>query len=44
MSRCLSDDALERLEAELASVAERAHLAGCAACTARHRRIRGSWP
>jgi hypothetical protein len=41
MSRCLSDDALERVEAELASVAERAHLAGCAACTARHRRIRG---
>ena len=41
MSPCLSDDALERLEAELASVAERAHLAGCAACAARHRRIRG---
>ena len=41
MSRCLSDDALERVEVELASVAERAHLAGCAACAARHRRIRG---
>lgn len=41
MSRCLSDEALERVEAELASVAERAHLAGCAACAARHRRIRG---
>lgn len=40
MSRCLSDDALERVEAELASDAERAHLAGCAACAARHRRIR----
>lgn len=41
MSRCLSDDALERDLAELASVAERAHLAGCAACATRHRRIRG---
>ena len=41
MSRCLSDEALERVLAELASVAERAHLAGCAACAARHRRIRG---
>jgi hypothetical protein len=40
MNRCLSDDALERVLAELASVAERAHVAGCAACTARHRRIR----
>lgn len=40
MSRCLSDDALERVEAELAAVVERAHLAGCAACAARHRRIR----
>lgn len=40
MSRCLSDDALERVEAELASVAERAHLAGCSTCAARHRRIR----
>ena len=41
MSHCLSDDALERVEVELASVAARAHLAGCAACAARHRRIRG---
>jgi len=41
VSRCLSDEALERVEAELASVAERAHLAGCAACAGRHRRIRG---
>jgi hypothetical protein len=41
MSPCLSDDALERVQADLASVAERAHLAGCAACAARHRRIRG---
>jgi hypothetical protein len=41
MSRCLSDDALERVEVDLASVAERAHLAGCAVCAARHRRIRG---
>ena len=41
MTRCLSDEALERVEAELASGAELAHLAGCAACAARHRRIRG---
>jgi len=41
MSRCLSDAALERVEVELASAAERAHLAGCAACAARHRQIRG---
>ena len=41
MSPCLSDDALERVQADLASVAERAHLAGCAACVARHQRIRG---
>jgi len=40
MSSCLSDNALERVEADLASVAERAHLAGCAGCAARHRRIR----
>jgi hypothetical protein len=40
VSRCLSDDALERHLAELTSVAERAHLAGCAACAARHRRMR----
>lgn len=40
MSGCLSDDALERIEAELASVAERAHLASCSACLGRHRRIR----
>lgn len=40
MSPCLSDDTLERVEADLASVAERAHLAGCAGCAARHRRIR----
>jgi hypothetical protein len=35
MSRCLSDDALERDLAERASVAERAHLAGCGACATR---------
>ncbi len=40
MSRCLSDEALERGLAELASVTELAHLAGCAACAARHRQIR----
>lgn len=38
-SRCLSDDALARVEAELASPAERAHLAGCATCTGRARRL-----
>jgi len=37
---CLSDDALERVQADLGSIAERAHLAGCAACTGRARRMR----
>jgi predicted anti-sigma-YlaC factor YlaD len=40
MSRCLSDDALTRVHAELAAPAERAHLAGCAACAGRSRRLR----
>jgi hypothetical protein len=40
MSRCLSDDALTRVQAELAMPAERAHLASCAACTGRSRRLR----
>jgi hypothetical protein len=40
MSPCLSDDALERAHADLGSIAERAHLAGCAACTGRSRRLR----
>ncbi|HEY7652335.1 MAG TPA: hypothetical protein VIG07_05900 [Methylomirabilota bacterium] len=40
MSACLSDDALTRVEAELASAAELAHLAGCAACAGRYRRQR----
>jgi len=40
MSSCLSDDALERVHADLGSIAERAHLAGCAACTGRSRRLR----
>lgn len=40
MSPCLSDDALERVHADLGSIAERAHLAGCAACTGRSRRMR----
>jgi hypothetical protein len=38
MSRCLSDDALTRAHAELASAAERAHLAACARCAVRYRR------
>ena len=41
MSPCLSDDALTRVHADLGSIAERAHLAACAACTARSRRMRG---
>ena len=40
MTRCLSDDALTRVQAELATDAERAHLASCAACTGRSRRLR----
>jgi len=40
VSPCLSDDALERVHADLGSIAERAHLAGCAACTGRSRRMR----
>ncbi len=40
MSSCLSDDTLERVHADLGSIAERAHLAGCAACTGRSRRLR----
>jgi len=41
VSSCLSDDALTRVHADLGSIAERAHLAACAACTARSRRMRG---
>jgi hypothetical protein len=41
VSPCLSDDALTRVHADLGSIAERAHLAACAACTARSRRMRG---
>ena len=40
MSRCLSEDALARVLAELATDAERAHLASCAACARRSRRLR----
>jgi len=40
MSPCLSDDALDRVHADLGSIAERAHLAGCAACTGRSRKLR----
>lgn len=40
MSPCLSDDALDRVHADLGSIAERAHLAGCAACTGRSRQVR----
>lgn len=37
---CLSDNALTRVHADLGSIAERAHLAACAACTARSRQLR----
>ena len=40
MSPCLSDDALDRVHADLGSIAERAHLAGCAACTGRSQQLR----
>ncbi|HEU4439257.1 MAG TPA: hypothetical protein VFT36_08400 [Methylomirabilota bacterium] len=40
MTRCLSDDALTRVLAELATDAERAHLAACAACARRSRGAR----
>jgi hypothetical protein len=40
MSPCLSDDALDRVHADLGSIAERAHLAGCPACTGRSRQLR----
>jgi hypothetical protein len=40
MSPCLSDDALARVHADLASISERAHVAGCAACTGRSRQMR----
>jgi hypothetical protein len=40
MSACLSDDALASAQADLASIAERAHLATCAACTGRSRQMR----
>ena len=41
MSRCLSDKALMRVMAELGSTAEQAHVAACATCAARRRRISG---
>jgi hypothetical protein len=40
MTACLSDDALARAHADLASVAERAHLGACAACAERARQMR----
>jgi hypothetical protein len=39
VSRCLSEEALERAAAELATDAERAHLATCVTCAARRRRL-----
>ncbi len=41
MSRCLGEEALMRVVADLATADERAHLAACAACAARHRRVLG---
>jgi hypothetical protein len=40
MSRCLSDDVLTRVLAELGTDAERSHLAACAACARRSRAMR----
>ena len=40
MTRCLTDDALARVLAELATDAERAHLASCATCARRWRGAR----
>jgi hypothetical protein len=40
VSRCLSDDALTRVLAELATDAERAHAASCTGCARRARRVR----
>jgi hypothetical protein len=39
MKRCLTDRALSRLLAELGKPEERAHLAVCAPCTTRYRRL-----
>ena len=41
MSRCLSDEALMRVVAELATPAEGAHLAACPACGTRRSRLEG---
>jgi hypothetical protein len=41
MSRCLSEKALLRAMAELATPAEQAHLAACATCAARWRKVSG---
>ena len=41
MSSCLSKRALMRVVAELGAPAEHAHLATCAACAARYRRLTG---
>jgi len=41
MSRCLSDDSLTRVVAELGTDAELAHLATCVTCTGRYRRLTG---
>jgi len=39
MMRCMSDETLERIHVELGTSAETAHLASCAACTGRYRRL-----
>lgn len=39
MTRCLTDRALTRLLADLGTPTDRAHLAVCAPCTARYRRL-----
>jgi hypothetical protein len=41
MSRCLSDEALMRVVAELGTAAEQAHLTACADCATRQRKVSG---
>lgn len=40
MSRCLSDDALARVTAELGTTAQHSHLTTCPRCEMRHHRLR----
>ena len=40
MSRCLSDNALARVTAELGTTSQQSHLTSCARCALRHHRLR----